>query len=345
MDFNKNYKSNATKNATLFMSSSVLLYHTLCMMLFFFLGNILMGITGIIFVLIYLFMYLLIKNNHYFFVITFLTIDMSIFNTLCVILVGWNYGFQLYVFIGIIASFYVKYLTIKKTFLFSYLMSAICLVEFLFLRLYTSVFETQSTDVSLIAFFINSIIAFLTIIFLMLDFSRNISFYENQLLKLSQKDALTGMNNRHNMNTILEKLHDEFLKTGKKVCLGMVDIDDFKKINDSYGHECGDYVLKTIGEMLISMESSTLKTARWGGEEFIVVNAYPDDFHKCYERADVFRKNVEDFDFDCFGHKFKVTVTIGIADLKPEMSIHELIKNADDNLYEGKGLGKNRVIK
>lgn len=345
MDFNESYKYTATKNAAKFMNASVLTYHIICLILFFYLGNVPMTIAGVIYIFIYAIMFLLIRYNHYFFTIIFLTIDMSVFNTLCGIILGWNYGFQLYIFIGIVSSFYVKYLTMRKTFLFSYSMSFICLLEFIFLKVYTGTFSNEISNVSRIAFFANTIFAFFTIIFLMMDFSRNIIFYESQLLVLSQKDALTGMNNRHNMNTIINTLHKESLKTGSKFCVGMVDIDDFKKINDSYGHECGDYVLKTIGGMLIDMESQTMKTARWGGEEFLVVHHYKDDFDGCYNRAEAFRKRVEDHDFSCFGKHFKVTVTIGLADFEPEMSVHELIKKADDNLYVGKAEGKNRVVR
>lgn len=345
MDINEAYKSNATKNAARFMNFSVLIYHVLCLILFFYLNNIFMIIAGLIYILVYSLMFLLINHNHYMFTIIFLTIDMSVFNTICVLLLGWNYGFQLYIFIGIIAAFYVKYLTIRKTFIFSYSMSLICVFEFLFLKLFTLQNVNNSTIISQIAYVSNTIFAFFTIIFLMLDFSKNIIFYEKQLLLLSQKDSLTGLNNRFSMNNILKTLYEDSQSKNTKFCLGMVDIDDFKKINDSYGHECGDFVLKTIGTMLIEMESKTLKTARWGGEEFIVAYKYTEDFQSCYQKAEEFRKRVEEFDFSCFGKHFKVTVTIGLADFEPEMSIHELIKKADDNLYKGKREGKNRVMR
>lgn len=344
MDINEAYKSNATKNAARFMNLSVLIYHVLCLILFFYLNNIIMIIAGIIYILVYSLMFLLINHNHYMFTIIFLTIDMSVFNTICVLILGWSYGFQLYIFIGIIAAFYVKYLTIRKTFVFSYSMSFICVFEFLFLKLFTPQYVDNSPLISQIAYVSNTIFAFFTIIFLMLDFSRNIIFYEKQLLILSQKDSLTGLNNRYSMNNILKTFYEDAQNKNTRICLGMVDIDDFKKINDSYGHECGDFVLKTIGAMLIDMESKTLKTARWGGEEFIVAHKYTEDFQSCYKKAEEFRKRVEEFDFACFGKHFNVTVTIGIADYKNEMSIHELIKMADDNLYRGKREGKNRVV-
>jgi len=345
MDYNESYKFQATKNAAKFMNASVLTYHILCALLFLLLGEYLMTAIGIAYIFVYLGMFFLIKKDHYFFTIIFLTIDMSVFNTFCCLLLGWNFGFELYVFIGIISAFYVKYLTLRKTFLFSYSLSIICLLEFVFLKIFSSIYPKEPTQLSNIAFLVNTLFTFFTIIFLMIDFSRNISFYERQLLRLSQKDALTGLNNRYNMNVILKTLHDDAILHNHNFCLGMIDIDDFKKINDSYGHECGDYVLQTLGCMLIHLESSKTKTARWGGEEFIVTHIYNDSFDNCYDMADSFRNEVATYDFVFFGKPIHVTVTIGIADYTKGMTLHELIKEADDKLYEGKRAGKNIVVR
>lgn len=345
MDYNESYKFNATKKATIFMNASVLSYHTLCGLLFLYLGNYLMTGLSVIYIFIYLFMFYLIKLDKYFFTIIFLTLDMTIFNSFCCLLLGWEYGFQLYIFIGIISAFYVKYLTLRKTFIFSYVLSGLCLVEFIALKIYSLSNPIEATFTSDISYIINIFFTFFTIIFLMLDFSKNIKYYESQLLKLSQKDALTGMNNRHNMNVILNTLYQDAITYNHKFCLGMVDIDDFKRINDSYGHECGDYVLQTIGKMLIDIESSKTKTARWGGEEFLVTHIYKDNYDGCFDLADAFRKKVAQFDFEFVGKHFPVTVTIGLADFNPKMSLHDLIRSADDNLYEGKGSGKNQVFR
>ena len=123
----------------------------------------------------------------------------------------------------------------------------------------------------------------------------------------------------------------------------MMDIDDFKLVNDTYGHLCGDYVLKEIA-FLMHRENVDAVLSRWGGEEFLIVGFSDGDMQIHLARLEQLRKSIEEHDFTYEDTHLKITVTIGVAEYAPGESTDEWIGRADMNLYEGKRSGKNKVV-
>jgi diguanylate cyclase (GGDEF)-like protein len=161
---------------------------------------------------------------------------------------------------------------------------------------------------------------------------------------LARTDPLTQLSNRRDF---LEKFQQEinrYDRNPKPFSLVLGDIDDFKQVNDRYGHDCGDFVLVTIAKMLRVMVRKQDIVGRWGGEEFILL--LPEaPLEGGFVVAEGIRKRVAAETFSFKGHRLAVTVTFGVSEYEKEMDMDTCIKQADDALYSGKRTGKNRVIK
>ncbi|MBO6215909.1 MAG: GGDEF domain-containing protein, partial [Lachnospiraceae bacterium] len=172
------------------------------------------------------------------------------------------------------------------------------------------------------------------------DSERKLIQYNEKLKTMAGIDALTGLMNRRSINETFEALLHENTQC---ITVAMGDIDFFKKVNDTRGHDCGDYVLKTLGGMFLDFMKDKGYASRWGGEEFVLifVNINGDD---AYFMMDQFRKKIENTEFEFFSHKFNITMTFGVEEYSPRFGAEEAIKKADEKLYLGKEAGRNRVI-
>ncbi|WP_294478180.1 GGDEF domain-containing protein [uncultured Ruminococcus sp.] len=164
-----------------------------------------------------------------------------------------------------------------------------------------------------------------------------------QLRSMASTDPLTKLNNRREMGRILNDVVNNSRKSGKGYIIGIGDIDDFKKVNDSYGHDKGDDVLSNIAKIITDNLPDGGYAARWGGEEFLFV--LPDsDTEEGLVCANNIVKSVRKLRFKKSVTEFSVTMTIGICDGHPENNIEKVISLADSRLYKGKHNGKDRVV-
>ena len=169
----------------------------------------------------------------------------------------------------------------------------------------------------------------------------------NALKDLSQHDALTGISNRRNFDRIL---HEEWLRSIRNremISLVMIDIDHFKRFNDTYGHLAGDDCLKFVAETLANQTHRPGDiVSRYGGEEFALI--LPQSNDKSWEFAEHCRREIENLIIfkDDNDKAVKVTISLGIASTIPLKGQHSdvLIKAADMALYEAKAAGRNLVI-
>jgi len=169
--------------------------------------------------------------------------------------------------------------------------------------------------------------------------------FENALLyRMAITDELTGLySNRHFRQAIAKKfgLFHEF---GEKMTLLMIDIDNFKKVNDTYGHPAGDAILKDVGKCILSSIREPDLGFRYGGEEFTVLLP-ASDIPAGKVVAERMRALIEHYPFKIDQHIVQVTVSIGVASWPASAeSIKEIISEADKALYEAKHAGKNRVV-
>ncbi|MDG6773038.1 GGDEF domain-containing protein [Thiomicrorhabdus sp. ZW0627] len=164
----------------------------------------------------------------------------------------------------------------------------------------------------------------------------------NELEKLSCLDELTQIANRREINNILSKEINRAKRYGHKLSFILFDIDDFKQINDVYGHISGDHVLQKISEIVKSNIRQTDNPGRWGGEEFCLILP-EEDLQSGQRLAEKLRKIIEISKFDSIPNS--ITCSFGIAEWNEKTpSVDDLINNADKALYRAKRLGKNRVV-
>lgn len=163
-------------------------------------------------------------------------------------------------------------------------------------------------------------------------------------LSLALTDSLTGLFNRRYLMVHLEKLLRKNAESKKQLCVLTLDLDHFKKINDTYGHGAGDEVLKTFAERMTQRLRSFDLVARLGGEEFVVI--LPDiSRDMAIQVAERLRKGVADIPFKISvpPGEIKVTVSVGAALIDGEdISVEEALKRSDDELYKSKETGRNR---
>ncbi len=168
-------------------------------------------------------------------------------------------------------------------------------------------------------------------------------FLVEELEKYVYRDPLTGLLTRKMMNRYLEEANERVRREKRSYCLLMMDIDDFKSINDTYGHECGDVVLKRVGEILFSFSGGENRAFRWGGEEFLLLLDGEKDL--AIKRAESIRKIIQE---QKIGYKnmteVTVTVTVGVTSFENGIGFDALMEKVDMNLYEGKKNGKNQVV-
>jgi diguanylate cyclase (GGDEF)-like protein/PAS domain S-box-containing protein len=162
----------------------------------------------------------------------------------------------------------------------------------------------------------------------------------NNILKnKSIRDGLTNLYNHQYMNEVMETQLKEIELTKRNLCLMMMDIDHFKRVNDKYGHLVGDKVLKEIADLILKNTRESDYVGRYGGEEFIIM--LPDtDIEMALKIAEDIRKNIQEHRFEI--DNLKVTISIGVAHYTGQ-SLNSLINRADVLLYQAKSSGRNRV--
>ncbi len=170
----------------------------------------------------------------------------------------------------------------------------------------------------------------------------------SKIQQLSQRDGLTGL---YNHRIFQEKLQNEINRLGRTqntLSLVMLDIDHFKKFNDTLGHQAGDAVLRELSEIITSqIRCGTIDICcRYGGEEFAII--MPDlQLHNAVKVAERLRKAIEKNGFTFNGKKIElqVTISLGVAAMQggEELSPEELVKKADDAMYLSKKNGRNQV--
>ncbi len=162
--------------------------------------------------------------------------------------------------------------------------------------------------------------------------------------EMARTDALTGLQNRRSAMERLEQEARRSERTRRPLSLVMIDVDDFKKINDLRGHASGDEVLRSLGKLLLSSLRQLDVAARWGGEEFLVI--LPETaLEGALVIGEKVRKAVEELRVACSGGEVAFTITLGVstsaADGPP---LPECLRLADEALYAGKRAGKNRIV-
>ena len=192
------------------------------------------------------------------------------------------------------------------------------------------VYEERDTEVGIVAKFFNLLLRILR------EKNAKLTNSNKSLEIKAYYDALTGIYNRRGFE---EKIKNKTLTFNYAV--GIFDIDKFKHINDTYGHDVGDIVLKELATLISKKIRQQDIFARWGGEEFVLL-LQTDDLVIAEKIVEKLRSDIEKAEFSTVKH---ITVSVGISDFKNfNQTFEEVFKNADNALYQAKTNGRNRVF-
>lgn len=280
-------------------------------------------------------------------VVVLIHIEICVFVSVATLGLGWEYGFAFY----LIALCALVYFCPFRNIYIPYYFSIIEMILFIGLKLYTSthpamIHTTVSPNTPDIIYSYNAVTGFAVILYsafisrLSSVFTeRKLTAQNNDLKEIVNHDTLTQL---HSRAFIMEQF-DLIQINKKEVHVVMADIDNFKQINDTYGHLCGDYVLSTLSTIMKTLCPSGSHIGRWGGEEFILLF-----YHLSKEEAighlNKLRDTINLYDFQYQDVSLKLTVTFGLSSSTEGSSADELIKLADERLYYGKRNGKNQIV-
>ncbi len=175
------------------------------------------------------------------------------------------------------------------------------------------------------------------------DISAHIALEQShkQLLQLSRKDQLTGIYNRSAISEIIKVEIERSRRYHQALAVIMVDIDHFKGINDTYGHEAGDAVLAKIGSVMQYNLRKPDIVGRWGGEEFLIITP-GSSARAAGNVAERIRKYIKAIEIENMPDN--ITASFGAAEISNDQSCDELILTADKAMYQAKQTGRDRVI-
>lgn len=333
---------------------STAMLHAIAAVLSLLAGSILMTIVNaVVFLFLVTFVISLVNKERYMTVYFIMILGIITFTIFCNLVIGWESGYSVQFFSAISGSFYFTFviksekrkslsLTFCVTLLLSYILSYI-------LSQMLAPIAPLSPAWTRVFFIMNAVISFSIIIMLsymfvweLLNKQKILTMQNEQLDELAHKDPLTHLLNRRSMNEKMTLRMEQLKLTGKRFTLVIGDIDDFKKVNDNYGHEAGDIVLITVSDIIRQNVGGGGFVCRWGGEEILMI--LNESLESATEVTDRIRKRIDENIVNHEGNQIHVSMTFGVAESIPGYKIEHLIQQADDRLYYGKKHGKNQVV-
>lgn len=322
--------------------------HFFWAILFFWLDIPILGFFNIASFLLYICGYYINKRGHTLVALYIGHIEIIIHAAVAVSILGSGSGFQYYLLHTIILTFIASKprIILKSFIVFAYT----TIYAVLSLRFKPASMQMDSVILDSLHL-MNIVFVCFTLAFLTYLFRKVTDSAEENLIKLNTKlevlantDALTNLLNRRSMLTKMNEQEKLFKKNQKPFTLILTDIDNFKSINDTFGHDCGDMVLKECAGFLKDFFKD-YHVARWGGEEFLIL-LQETDRKEAYLIVEELRERFEQRISFCYqGNNIKISLTYGLTEYNDAtLDIFECINNADKALMTGKNQGKNCVV-
>lgn len=291
--------------------------------------------------LVYIVGYYLIAKERLHIYVWMVYLWLTLYMCITTVCLGYAYGFHLYCFSMIPVMYVTEYIAYKlerRSLRALYVSMGISLIYLLstgYVALFGPIYER---DQKLAAFFwiFNALIVFGFLIFYTNYLIKMIIGSEEKLREMAQVDPLTKLYNRRYMKKCL----DGAKNVETSGFLAMVDIDDFKQINDHYGHAAGDEVLIFVSNAM-KTACGECNVARWGGEEFLI---YSEKNENGADLMEALREKIATEPVQWEKNTIPVTITVGVSVRKKNQSVEDWIQDADQKLYRGKNSGKNVVV-
>lgn len=181
-------------------------------------------------------------------------------------------------------------------------------------------------------------------VYIMVQDVTEIACYERKLLEMNLRDGLTGAHNRRYLEIRMREEMERFSRYGRPFSVILQDLDLFKGVNDTYGHLCGDFVLRKFVELMTARLRKSDLFARYGGEEFCVfLPETPGE--RALHVAEELRALTENASFEWKGSRLSISISQGVSDIQSgEDTPDSVLERADRALYRAKTDGRNRVV-
>ncbi len=336
--------------------NAIAVVHIVFMVAFYVMGVYFMGIYNTVVVLMYFFTARSISNikalNYVFWLVLG---EVVLHSLLATMFVGWNSGFMFYITSMIPASFYLAFTikAFKRSLFYPFVTSAVIFVSYMVMltvaHFVTPIFPSIPAGFRIFFTYINIIIGLLVNFFFSAMFAIDVNSMQLRMESEQERledeasyDPLTHFLNRRSMDERLNHTHRNAIINDIPYSLIMADIDHFKQFNDSYGHDCGDFVLQSISKIITAQIRSKDSACRWGGEEFLIL--VNDNQEIAVDVAERIRSAIDNFEFYYEGKTLHVTITLGVSGYYASSKVKTLIEIADKRLYKGKENGRNQVV-
>jgi len=274
--------------------------------------------------------------------IILLTIEVITHAIMATYFLGWDSGFHYY-FMPMVLFLFINH---KQTLAEIMLEVTVILSVYFWLLLKTSgsSYQLQVDQLVIDWFqFMNIAINFIAVGLLGYGLRTSSMRAEAEMEKLAITDSMTGLYNRRKMFEMIQIEQNRLRRSGKNFVMVITDIDLFKTINDRYGHDCGDMVLREVSGLMKDTLRRQDILARWGGEEFVLL--LPEtDLVGARKVIEVLRQVIADHQFTYLEQQFPLTMTFGMALFDGKQSIEVVLKQADQLLYKGKESGRNCIM-
>ncbi len=310
--------------------------------LFFWINLDVLAYFNFISVVVWAIAYISNRNGQHVKAIVLISIEVFLHATLATYLMGWESGFH-YFLIPFILFIFINH---KQSLVVIGVQTIAVFLVYLWLLVNTQggAYQTLVDETVIQVFqFMNIAVNFFAIGLLGYSLRSASMRAEWDMEQLAITDALTGLYNRRKMYEMMQQETTRLQRNGKPGVLVMADIDLFKPINDQYGHDCGDYVLKEVSLLLLETLRRQDVLSRWGGEEFMLL--LPEtDIEGAVKVIEVLRETIAAHVFEYQSQSISITMTFGMEVFDDSRPIEMVIKRADQLLYKGKEQGRNCTV-
>lgn len=328
------------------LTLTMLVHSFVCCILISFTKNTDSLVLALLSLVLFLMVFVLSYRHSTFVSYCILNVCILIFTVVNVYYLGWNIGIQHFLAVLLVFVFFSKYRHEAAKLAFALFLFALRLLLYFYCQANAPVVSLNQ-DLSGAMQIINSFFIFLSLGLIAYLFSTTTQEMEGKLIEYNRKlikqantDTLTGLYNRRRTLEYLEKL---LTTPDTQISICLCDIDFFKRVNDTYGHDIGDEVLKKVSETFQKRLPPDTFISRWGGEEFLLI--FPRlNGDESLIALETLRQKIKELVFHSGSNTFSVSLTYGLVEYDYHSDITTLLREADEKLYLGKKNGRDQIV-